>query len=419
MLTSEEEVRVAGGAFSAKEASRPLEGTCDVAPPPSTNERQQIVRFLKGLLVEKPPVPGDAVMQGVLVGEEAAGETEVSRRMWRELEESWDMHRAQATVELGEGSESGLERVMQFPATMVANARGVLEQWLLESVSTIPTAVGWGALGCRMRRACNLVPNVTARDLARAACRPELLRTFNPFLSDAAVARLHEGVLEWLQLCVLEDKLGRMEHLARAGFKQDLEKELQELERPEWVRVRDFPHWLVFEVEQQLQIRGNQYTVARHLMENKGAITQLNMGEGKTRVILPMLALHLSSPSSPLLRVHFLSQLLAEAAEYLHACLTASLLNRRIFLLPFHRDVSLDLRRVRLMRQGLERCRAAAGFVCVAPEHRLSLDLKFHELTTHGAPAAVLQLLEELAEVPFFDILDESDELLRHKYPKP
>ena len=32
--------------------------------------------------------------------------------------------------------------------------------------------------------------------------------------------------------------------------------------------------------------------VAAYLMGNPGAIVQLNMGEGKTRVILPMLALH-------------------------------------------------------------------------------------------------------------------------------
>jgi hypothetical protein len=48
----------------------------------------------------------------------------------------------------------------------------------------------------------------------------------------------------------------------------------------------------VFEAEGQLQIRPAQYDIAQHLLANPGAIMQLNMGEGKTRVILPMLALH-------------------------------------------------------------------------------------------------------------------------------
>jgi hypothetical protein len=52
------------------------------------------------------------------------------------------------------------------------------------------------------------------------------------------------------------------------------------------------PKWLVFEVEGQLQIRPAQYNLAQLLMGRAGSITQLNMGEGKTRVILPMLALH-------------------------------------------------------------------------------------------------------------------------------
>lgn len=48
---------------------------------------------------------------------------------------------------------------------------------------------------------------------------------------------------------------------------------------------------------------------------------QLNMGEGKTRVILPMVALELSGKGN-VVRLNFLSQLLPEAVEYLHACLT-------------------------------------------------------------------------------------------------
>ena len=52
------------------------------------------------------------------------------------------------------------------------------------------------------------------------------------------------------------------------------------------------PQWLVFEMEGGLQIRPAQHWVAAFLMEHPGSILQLNMGEGKTRVILPMLILH-------------------------------------------------------------------------------------------------------------------------------
>jgi hypothetical protein len=57
-------------------------------------------------------------------------------------------------------------------------------------------------------------------------------------------------------------------------------------------RVNDHPAWLVFEMEAGLQIRPAQHKVAEHLMGHPGSVVQLNMGEGKTRVILPMLILH-------------------------------------------------------------------------------------------------------------------------------
>ncbi len=72
--------------------------------------------------------------------------------------------------------------------------------------------------------------------------------------------------------------------------------------RREW-DVAQHPQWLAFEAEGRLQIRPQQYAVARHLMSNPGAIVQLNMGEGKTRVILPMLALHWAD-GSRLVRCH-------------------------------------------------------------------------------------------------------------------
>eukprot|EP00965_Chrysotila_dentata_P000285 9095-Pleurochrysis_carterae.AAC.1 len=82
-----------------------------------------------------------------------------------------------------------------------------------------------------------------------------------------------------------------MAAIAAAGNSQELERELSEVGR-EW-SVREHPQWLVFEVEQRVQIRRTQHLVARFCIDNPGAITQLNMGEGKTRVILPMLVLHL------------------------------------------------------------------------------------------------------------------------------
>jgi hypothetical protein len=77
--------------------------------------------------------------------------------------------------------------------------------------------VGCPGSSFRMLRAAGLAPAAGALDLLRAAWRRELLLQFNPFLSAASVERLGEGLLVWLQLCVLEDRLGRLRRLAAAG----------------------------------------------------------------------------------------------------------------------------------------------------------------------------------------------------------
>lgn len=60
-------------------------------------------------------------------------------------------------------------------------------------------------------------PVAALRDLLPCAWQPQQLLQFNPFLSAAAAARLHSVLLVWLQLCVLEDKLGRLQQLLLAG----------------------------------------------------------------------------------------------------------------------------------------------------------------------------------------------------------
>jgi hypothetical protein len=120
------------------------------------------------------------------------------------------------------------------------------------------------------------------------------------------------------------------------------------------------------QVIQQLEIRDRQFQVAEALLENlhdagaipafcghdsraarptntphRGAIVQLNMGEGKTRVILPMLVLALSRAAAPsgnkrnIVRLNFLNALLPDAVAYLHQCLTGAFQSVCILLLAF------------------------------------------------------------------------------------
>ncbi|KAG2494612.1 hypothetical protein HYH03_007377 [Edaphochlamys debaryana] len=345
--------------------------------------------------------------------------------MHQELAESWRQHHQLTAPEHMRLDSSQLLPTLQRIKAEVSERRAAAEAFLLRHTSAVPEDVGCHGAAFRLLRLSGAAPSAGPLDLLVAAWRPEVLRQYNPFLSEGAVAGLREGVLTWLALCVLEDRLGRLEALAKAGeeYKVQLVQEL--LIRRVW-DVRAHPQWLVFEVEGRLQIRPQQYAVAAHLLDpaNAGAIAQLNMGEGKTRVILPMLALCWAD-GSRVVRLNFLSVLLDEAYGHLHAHLTASVLGRKLFTLPFHRDVELTEARVQAMASAMRHCRQDGGLVLVAPEHRLSLLLKRTEMRLKAetgeavdrqAAALCCSALDELAALPYMDVLDESDELLHHRF---
>lgn len=114
-----------------------------------------------------------------------------------------------------------------------------------------------------------------------------------------------------------------------------------------------------------------------------------------------------------LVRLHFLSQLLPEIFDFLHEHLTAGILGTKLFLFPFHRGVSVTAEGAAALLAQADFCRRAGGAALVTPESRGSmLDQKMEELRLRG-DGAVSDMLQQLAERPWFDVCDESDEILR------
>ena len=306
----------------------------------------------------------------------------------------------------------------------VTAIRSRIEAHLLEALGVIPEPPP-GAFedesvtSYRLLQRAAAVASPTPLDLLRIFLCPDVARDeFQPFLSEEAVDSLHDRICVWLELCVLEDKTERLLAHCAAGNVALLLKELQVVRDDEWDPMAH-PEWLVFEVEGRLQIRPAQLAVARNLIANpEGTVVQLNMGEGKTRVILPLLALHWGRNADCVQRLHFLPALIDEAYDYLHRNLCASVLNVKLFRLPFHRATDITAENVDTMRQCLLYCQRERGLLLVSPEQRLSLELKWQELRFSGAPGsdAIRQALTRLYELPYRDLLDECDELLSHKW---
>jgi hypothetical protein len=149
------------------------------------------------------------------------------------------------------------------------------------------------------------------------------------------------------------------------------------------------------------------------------AILQLNMGEGKSHVIVPLVATALAN-SHKLVRVVVLKPL---AGQMFHLLVEriSGLANRRIFYLPFSRDVTMNIDQIQLIHDLFKECARVQGVLVAQPEHILSFRLMVIDrtLSSDSPPDHVAQKLQEmqtwLTSISR-DILDESDEILHVRY---
>ncbi|PHH66135.1 hypothetical protein CDD81_198 [Ophiocordyceps australis] len=120
--------------------------------------------------------------------------------------------------------------------------------------------------------------------------------------------------------------------------------------------------------ESELMVREGQVQVARQMIEppeGRNSVMQLNMGEGKSSVIIPLVSLALSDGSQ---------------------------------LMPFSRAIQLDLGKASKIRKLAMECMQQGGVMMVQPEHLLSFQL--------------MGLETQIAR----DIVDESDENFSVKF---
>ena len=167
-----------------------------------------------------------------------------------------------------------------------------------------------------------------------------------------------------------------------------------------------------------------QVAVAREMISpssNRNISLQLNMGEGKSSVIVPLVASTLADGSN-LLRVVTLKPLSNQMFQLLVNRLSG-LLNRPIFYIPFSRSLHMNASLVNSISRLYQRCAAEGGVLVVQPENMLSQKLMHIDylLTPDGdhkkrSAAKKLGALQDWVAKSSRDILDESDELLHVRY---
>lgn len=215
----------------------------------------------------------------------------------------------------------------------------------------------------------------------------------------------------------------------------DFLKELENTGHQNW-NPFEHPDWLLIEIENNFLIRPVQADIASSMIappENHNSIMQLCMGEGKTSVIVPIVAASLAD-GTKLVRVVVLKPLSGQMFQTLVQKL-GGLVNRRIFFMPFSRGIAMGKEEIMVVRQLYKDCMRSGGILLVQPEHILSFKLLGLEWlynskhrgvykgdgvgSNEKSDAEVARLLldtQRWLEKRSRDILDESDEILNVKH---
>ncbi len=263
--------------------------------------------------------------------------------------------------------------------------------------------------------------SITRRLACRAKMWPRLSATsLLQHLAGGKVASLRD---DW-KGCLIEygvaiSNLQRADRLL-ACIENSLEllNELRNPGREGWDPLH-YPDWLLLEIENNILIRPVQARIAREMISpSSGAnsILQLNMGEGKSSVIVPIVAAALADKKK-LVRVVVLKSLSAQMFQVLLGKL-GGMLGRRIFHMPISRSVRLDVHKARQIQDLCEECMHSGGILFLQPEHLLSFELMGFERLLAGES----ELGKMLTETQHWldgntrDILDESDEILSVRF---
>ncbi|KAJ5059156.1 hypothetical protein J3E72DRAFT_230989 [Bipolaris maydis] len=213
--------------------------------------------------------------------------------------------------------------------------------------------------------------------------------------------------------------LQRAQRLVRLSSKPvELMEELQHIGHSNW-DVRQFPETLLLEAESGILVRKEQEYIASQMRspENgQNVVLQLLMGGGKSTTIVPILSAH-HGDKKKLVRVIVAKPQSKQMLQMLVAKL-GGMLGRRVYQMPFSRNLRLSANDARTIRQIYDECIANRGVLLIQPEHILSFKLMAVEcvLLDQQETARSLLATQEFFDKVSVDCVDESDENFSVKF---
>lgn len=206
-------------------------------------------------------------------------------------------------------------------------------------------------------------------------------------------------------------QLFRMQEEFQKGDATKLWQECNNPGHTNW-NPAQYPDWLLLELDSNFLIRQDQVIVAREMVSPSSgfnSVLQMNMGQGKTSVIMPMVACLLAD-GKRLNRLIVPKSLLSQTAQILQSRL-GGLLGREVTHVPFSRQTPTSPTYTQEYKDLHEEMLRKSGIMLAVPEHVLSFKLS-------GLQRVSDMKIEEAAEMVAIqtwmsktcrDILDECD----------
>ncbi|KAE8135900.1 hypothetical protein BDV38DRAFT_120045 [Aspergillus pseudotamarii] len=203
----------------------------------------------------------------------------------------------------------------------------------------------------------------------------------------------------------------RIKELFAKRDKSRLDQERYQPSHSIWDYV-EFPDWLLLEIDSNMQIRQEQVTVALEMVSPASGCNtalQMNMGQGKTSVIMPMVAAALAD-GHILPRVLVPKALTTQTAQILQARL-GGLVGRSLVYIPFSRRTPTTPNVIGEYRTLQENILRESGIVLGNPEHTLSFKLSGRQLLSDLKVPQAVEMVEtqDWIDRVAHDILDECD----------
>jgi hypothetical protein len=205
----------------------------------------------------------------------------------------------------------------------------------------------------------------------------------------------------------------RISTFYHASKLQNLWNELKHPGREGW-KADEYPSWLLLEIESNITIRPLQAKVAKEMISPSSgcnSVLQLNMGEGKSSVIVPMLAAALAD-GKRLVRVVVLKPLLPQTLHVLTKS-SSGFLDQPIGHIPFSRKTKITHPAISNIQETLQHYAKNYGVMIALPEEILSMRLMTRErMTSNNSLSTAVLDMHRWLEYHARDVLDESDEIL-------